>query len=147
MEWYFSANYVVVDYEVAMFLCKWHADEFVSLWTSERKSLVEVKELLISHYSPKPILIYDRFKFHHRNQHESETVDQFVVELKRLMLKCELKLLGKKCCGTASFGDWKVCKFRRGCWQKETWLFLSGGWFTYEYYWRAVWTGIVHSQV
>ena len=113
-----------VDYEVAMFLCKWHADEFVSLWTSERKSLVEVKELLISHYSPKPILIYDRFKFHHRNQHESETVDQFVVELKRLMLKCELKLFEKKCCGTASFGDWKVCKFRRGCWQKETWLFI-----------------------
>lgn len=53
------------------------------------KSFVEVKELLISHYSPKPILVAERAKFHCRNQHESKTVAQFVVELKRLTLKCE----------------------------------------------------------
>ena len=38
---------------------------------------------------PKPILIAESFKFHRLNQHESETVAQFVVELKRLALKCE----------------------------------------------------------
>ena len=53
------------------------------------KSFDELKELLVSHYSPKPILIAERFKFHCRNQHESQTVAQFVVELKRLALKCE----------------------------------------------------------
>ena len=56
------------------------------------KSFVEVKELLISHYSPKPILVAERVKFHCRHQHESKTVaqfPQFVVELKRLALKCE----------------------------------------------------------
>ena len=53
------------------------------------KSFDELKELLVSHYSPKPILIAERYKFHRRNQHESETVAQFVVELKRLALKCE----------------------------------------------------------
>ena len=53
------------------------------------KSFVEVKELLISHYSPKPILVAERVKFHCRHQHESKTVAQFVVELKRLALKCE----------------------------------------------------------
>ena len=52
-------------------------------------SFGELKELLVSHYSPKPILIAERFKFHRQNQHESETVAQFVVELKRLALKCE----------------------------------------------------------
>ena len=31
----------------------------------------------------------ERFKFHRQNQHESETVAQFVVELKRLALRCE----------------------------------------------------------
>ena len=46
---------------------------------------------MVSHYSPKPILIAERFKFHRRNQHESETVAQFVVELKRLALKCEFE--------------------------------------------------------
>ena len=49
-----------------------------------------MKELLVSHYSPRPILIAERYKFLRRNQHESETVAQFVVELKRLALKCEL---------------------------------------------------------
>ena len=53
------------------------------------KSFDELKELLVSHYSPKPILIAERYKFHRRNQHESETVAQFVVELKRLALKSE----------------------------------------------------------
>ena len=53
------------------------------------KSFVEVKELLISHYSPKPILVAERVKFHCCHQHESKTVAQFVVELKRLALKCE----------------------------------------------------------
>ena len=55
----------------------------------EDKSFEELKELLVSDYSPKPILIAERFKFHRRNQHESETVAQFVVELKRLALKSE----------------------------------------------------------
>ena len=55
----------------------------------DRKSFDELKEVLIGHYSPKPILIAERFKFHRRNQLESELVAQFVVELKRLALKCE----------------------------------------------------------
>ena len=52
------------------------------------KSFVALKELLISHHLPKPILTAERFKFHSRNQYESETVAQFVVELKRLALHC-----------------------------------------------------------
>ena len=44
---------------------------------------------MVSHYSHKPIRITEPFKFHRRNQHGSETVAQFVVELKRLALKCE----------------------------------------------------------
>ena len=38
---------------------------------------------------PKPILVAESFKFHRLNQHESETVAHFVVDLKRLALKCE----------------------------------------------------------
>ena len=50
-----------------------------------------MKELLVTNYSPKTILIAESFKFHRQNQHESETVAQFVVELKRLALKCEFE--------------------------------------------------------
>ena len=55
----------------------------------KNKSFDELKEVLIGHYSPKPLLIAERFKFHRHNQLESESVAQFVVELKRLALKCD----------------------------------------------------------
>ena len=94
---YFAANYVEADYEVATFLALTGADAYGVLRNllapelQRDKFFNELKELLVSHYSPKPILIAERFKFHRRNQHESETVAQFVVELKRLALKCEFE--------------------------------------------------------
>ena len=45
--------------------------------------------LVTAHYSPKSFLIEERFKFHRRNQLESESITQFVVELRRLALKCK----------------------------------------------------------
>ena len=96
VELYFVANHVEADYEVATFLALIWADAYDvlrNLLAPElpKDSFDELKELLVSHYSPKPILIAERFKFHRRNQHESETVAQFVVELKRLALKCEFE--------------------------------------------------------
>ena len=94
VELYFAANYVEADYEVATFLAI-GADAYgvprnlLAPELPKDKSFDELKELLVSHYSPEPILIAERFKFHRRNQHESETVAQLVVELKRLALKCE----------------------------------------------------------
>ena len=41
-------------------------------------------------------MIAERFKFHRRNQHETETVAQFVVELKRLALKCEFRTFSEE---------------------------------------------------
>ena len=53
------------------------------------KSFEALKKILTAHYSPKLIPIAEHFKFHRRNQLESESIAQFVVELKRLALKCE----------------------------------------------------------
>ena len=93
VELYFAANYVEADYEVATFLALIGAGcvrrNLLAPELPKDKSFDELKELLVSHYSPKPILIAERYKFHRRNQHESETVAQFVVELKRLALKSE----------------------------------------------------------
>ena len=97
VELYFAANQVEADYEVATFLALIGAGAYGVLRNllapeiQKDKSFDELKELLVSHYSPKPILIAERFKFHCRNQHESQTVAQFVVELKRLALKCEFE--------------------------------------------------------
>ena len=95
IELYFAANYVEKDNEVVTLLAVIGADAYGilrNLLAPQRpkdKSFDELKEVLIGHYSPKPILIAERFKFHRRNQLESESIAQFVVELKRLALKCE----------------------------------------------------------
>ena len=95
VELYFAANYVEKDHEVATFLSLIGADAYGVLRNMlapdppKDKSFEALKEILTAHYSPKPILIAERFKFHRRNQLESESIAQFVVELKRLALKCE----------------------------------------------------------
>ena len=85
--------------------CIWRTEEFVSPELPKHKSFGELKELLVSHYLPKPILITERFKFHRRNQLGSETVAQFVVELKQLALKCEFGSFWEKHYRTVSFVD------------------------------------------
>ncbi len=45
--------------------------------------------VLKDHFSPKPIVIAERFRFHNRCQHETETVAQYVAILKRLSEYCE----------------------------------------------------------
>ena len=80
VELYFAANYVEADYVVATFLTLIGADAYGVLRNllapelPRDKSFDELKELLVSHHSPKPILITEPFKFHRRNQHKSETV-------------------------------------------------------------------------
>lgn len=95
VELYFAANYVEKDHEISTFLSLIGADAYGVLRNMlapdppKDRSFEALKEILTAHYSPKPILIAERFKFHRRNQLESESIAQFVVELKRLALKCE----------------------------------------------------------
>ena len=101
----------MANYEVATFLALIGADAYGVLRNllapelPKDKSFGELKELLVSHYLPKPILITERFKFHRRNQLGSETVAQFVVELKQLALKCEFGTFWEKRFRTLSFVD------------------------------------------
>lgn len=83
------------------------------------------KELMISHHSPKPILTAESFKIHSRSQYESETVAQFVVELKRLALQCafgtffEDALLDRLVCGLKSVEIQKTLLAERGLTSKK----------------------------
>ena len=47
-----------------------------------------IKELLINHFKPKPPVIAERFAFHKRDQRPGETVNEFVIELRRLARTC-----------------------------------------------------------
>ena len=53
------------------------------------KSFDELTEALREHYSPKPLLIAERFKFHKRDQRVGERVTDYIIALKQLSNRCE----------------------------------------------------------
>ena len=53
------------------------------------KSYDKLKTVLKAHYEPKPIIIAKRLHFHKCNQNPTESIAEFVVELKRLAATCE----------------------------------------------------------
>ena len=53
------------------------------------KGFNEIVQVLHNHLSPKPLIIAERFKFHQRNQEESELVAQYLAELHQLSDKYE----------------------------------------------------------
>uniref|UniRef100_A0AAX7VPE4 CCHC-type domain-containing protein n=3 Tax=Haplochromini TaxID=319058 RepID=A0AAX7VPE4_ASTCA len=55
------------------------------------KSFTEIVDTLTKHFSPKPLVIAERFKFHKRNQEEGESVTMFVASLRKLAEHCEFK--------------------------------------------------------
>jgi hypothetical protein len=58
-----------------------------SLLAPERpssKKLAELVSTLKNHFSPKPSVIAERFKFHGRYQKEGESIAQYIVELRKL---------------------------------------------------------------
>lgn len=48
------------------------------------KSYTTITAVLQQHFSPKPLVIVEHFRFHKRNHEEGETVAQYVAVLKRL---------------------------------------------------------------
>ena len=53
------------------------------------KTPAEIVGALKGHYEPKPIVISERFNFHHRQQGKTETVAQYVAELRKLSVHCQ----------------------------------------------------------
>lgn len=55
------------------------------------KSFTESVHTLTKHFSLKPLVIAERFRFHKRNQEEGESVTMFVASLRKLAEHCEFK--------------------------------------------------------
>lgn len=53
------------------------------------KSYDDIVGILAAHFSPKPLVIAERFRFHKRNQEDGESVTMFVAALKKLAEHCE----------------------------------------------------------
>ena len=67
-----------------------------------------------THYSPKPLIIAERFRFHKRNQEEGESISQFVAVLKQLSEHCEFEHFLND-----TIRDRLVCGMRSGAIQKR----------------------------
>ena len=64
------------------------------LLTPARPSDLKYKELvdvLKSHYSPKPLVIAERFHFHNLSQKEGESIADYVARLKKASERCQFK--------------------------------------------------------
>ena len=55
------------------------------------KTYLELKDALTKHYKPKPLVIYERFKFHKASQNEHETVSDYLANLRKLSQHCDFK--------------------------------------------------------
>lgn len=53
------------------------------------KSFTEITDVLKKHLNPKPLLIAERFRFHKRNQLQSESITEYIAELRKLTEHCE----------------------------------------------------------
>lgn len=53
------------------------------------KTFTEITELLQKHLNPKPLVIAERFRFHKRNQLKTESVSEYMAELRRLAEHCQ----------------------------------------------------------
>ena len=95
LEQYFLANDIAPDKQVPALLSLMGGKTYTLLrdLTSPdkpaTKTFVELCDVLKSHYSPKPLVIAERFRFHKRNQREGESIKQYVAELKKLSQFCE----------------------------------------------------------
>ncbi|XP_061164466.1 uncharacterized protein K02A2.6-like [Saccostrea echinata] len=51
----------------------------------------QLTKALKDHYSPKPLVIVERFRFHKRDQQEGESVREYIAALRKLSEFCEFK--------------------------------------------------------
>eukprot|EP00112_Aurelia_sp_Birch-Aquarium-sp1_P017586 Seg409.2 transcript_id=Seg409.2/GoldUCD/mRNA.D3Y31 product="Gag polyprotein" protein_id=Seg409.2/GoldUCD/D3Y31 len=72
------------------------------------KTYDELKATLSAHFKPKTLVIAERFRFYKRNQHENESISDYIVELKKLASTCDfgeflsIALLDRLVCGLRS---------------------------------------------
>lgn len=96
-EFFVLANGVSADKKVATFLTVMGAKTFnlFRALAQPKKpgefSYDQIVKILSEHFSPKPLMIAERFRFYKRNQEEGETVTMFVAALRKLAEHCEFK--------------------------------------------------------
>ena len=116
VEVYFKANDIAENKQVPVFLSVVGGRiysllrDLLAPEKPDTKSFKELTDVLLSHFGPKPVVIAERFYFHSRSQKPTESIAQFLAELRRLATYCEFKdhlddaLRDRLVCGLANRG-------------------------------------------
>ncbi|XP_049524972.1 uncharacterized protein LOC125946302 [Dermacentor silvarum] len=94
-EHYIRATQVSDDLKVSAFVTAIGKQAYCTLKNllapvkPEAKTYDELVRALKGHYSPKPLVIAEIFRFNRRSEQENEPVAMFALELKRLAASCE----------------------------------------------------------
>lgn len=76
-------------------------------------SFTEIVEVMGRHFTPKPIVIAERYKFHKCNHVEGQSIREFLAKLQKLAETCEFggyrdeALRDRLVCGIASQTIWR----------------------------------------
>ncbi|KAJ8032952.1 hypothetical protein HOLleu_23051 [Holothuria leucospilota] len=95
LDHFFTANNIGNDRAVSVFLTVISPTAYAVLKSLSSpakpsdKNIDTLAQLLKDHYSPKPLTIAERFKFHKRDQKEGESISGYLVEVKKLAATCE----------------------------------------------------------
>ena len=95
VEVFFQANTIAECKQVAVFLSvvggKTYSllRDLLSPQKPQEKTLETLFETLKRHFEPKPLVIAERFYFHRKNQGASESIAEYLAELRRLATNCE----------------------------------------------------------
>jgi len=89
---FFTANGVVNNKKVAMFLSSVGGKNYSLLRNllapekPQEQTMDTLATTLKDHFQPKPLVIAERFYFHSRSQGPTETIAQYMAELRRLVI-------------------------------------------------------------
>ena len=94
-EIYFKANDIAESKQVHIFLSVLGGRiysllrDLLAPAKPDEKTFQELAEVLKNHFEPKPLVIAERYYFHTRCQKPTETIAEYVAELRRLATHCE----------------------------------------------------------
>lgn len=95
LEQYCFANDVEDERKVGVLLGVMGAKTYNLLCTltaptkPEEKTFKEIVNALQTHLNPKPLVIAERFRFHKRNQQKTESIPEYIAELRQLSQYCQ----------------------------------------------------------
>ena len=94
---FFAANGIEDEKKVTVFLSTVGGriysllHDLLSPVKPQEKTMAQLKEVLKNHFEPKPLVIAERFYFHHRNQLSTESIAEYMAELRKLAAHCNFR--------------------------------------------------------